>query len=52
MYGSNMGELQVTVHAGGKQADWIEVGDKGNQWHEADIEIRTSQNFWVYVLLA
>ena len=47
MYGANMGKLMVTVTAGDKKRDWIQVGDHGNSWKIADIAIKTSENFIV-----
>ena len=47
MYGAHIGKLMVTVTAGDKKRDWIQVGDHGNSWKRADIAIKTSENFIV-----
>ena len=47
MYGSQMGTLLVTVISGADQQDWIQAGDHGTEWIQADITIKTTQNFRV-----
>lgn len=38
------------MHAGGYEdgdLKWIETGDKGDKWQEADLTIKHQEAFWV-----
>lgn len=54
MYGDHVGTLRVYIndrkmHAGGYEdgdLKWIETGDKGDKWQEADLTIKHQEAFW------
>lgn len=41
------------MHAGGNEEGilkWIETGDKGDKWHEANVFVQHKKAFWVILM--
>ena len=47
MFGSYTGKLQVLVHSVTKTYEWLKSGEQGDEWIEANIDLKMNQNFIV-----